>query len=63
LTDFNCFVKCSDDNEPIVPYQCPRGKGGAAICYKTAIGKAVEEKQDGGNRVATITNLLNQNHY
>jgi hypothetical protein len=54
LTDFNCLVKCSDDNEPIVPYQCPRGKGGVAICYKTAIGKAVEEKQDGGNRVATI---------
>jgi hypothetical protein len=26
LTDFNCFVKCSDDNEPIAPYQCPRGK-------------------------------------
>ena len=37
LTDFNCFVKCSDDNEPIAPYQCPRGKGGVALCYKTAI--------------------------
>ena len=54
LTDFICLVKCSDDKEPIVPYQRPRGKGGVAICYKTAIGKAVEEKQDGGNRVATI---------
>jgi hypothetical protein len=27
---------------------------GVAICYKTAIGKAVEEKQDGENRVATM---------
>ena len=28
-----------------------------AICYKTTIGKAVEEKQDGGNRVSTIKML------
>ena len=32
-----------------------------AICYKTAIGKAVEEKQDVGNRVATIKMLAEPN--
>ena len=54
LDDFTCLVRATDDNDPISPYQRPRGMGGVAICYKQTLRNIVEEKPDGTERIAVV---------
>lgn len=54
LENFNCFVKSTDDLDPISPFQRPRGSSGIAICYRHELLNSVEEKTDGSTRIAVI---------
>ena len=51
---FECFLKCSDDADPISPLQRPRGKGGTGILWRNTISRNVKVLPGGSDRVCAI---------
>ncbi|MEW8548401.1 MAG: endonuclease/exonuclease/phosphatase family protein, partial [Candidatus Thiodiazotropha sp.] len=48
------FLKCVDDNDPILPSQHPRGHAGTGIFWSPAIAHCVKAVPDGGHRMTAV---------
>ena len=51
---FDCFLKCSDDADPLSPLQHPRGKSGTGILWNKDISKNIERLPDGSDKICAI---------
>ncbi|MEW8548713.1 MAG: endonuclease/exonuclease/phosphatase family protein, partial [Candidatus Thiodiazotropha sp.] len=51
---FDCFLKCSDDMDPLSPLQRPRGKGGVGILWRQALSSNIKVLPDGSDRVCAV---------
>lgn len=58
---FDCFLKYSDDADPLSPLQQPRDKGGTGILWSNNISKNVERLPDGSNKICAI--MCNTSNY
>lgn len=50
-TNYFAAAKSVDDDNPITPYQRPRGYGGVAIFWKKSLNHMVKSLHDGGKRI------------
>jgi hypothetical protein len=54
VTGFQCAAKATDDNDPIIRLQKPRGKAGVAILWRNNSDKQIEVLAEGSERLIAI---------